>query len=98
MAKLELPHVTDEITNRSMRLLLDRVNTIDDAAIISGSILTGVVLTTSEKNVPHNLGRKPQGFIVIGISADTTVFGRSHDSNHLNLTAGASCTADIWVF
>lgn len=98
MAKLEVPHVEDELTNRVVRLLLDRINTLGDVALLSGQLVTHTFEGTSAEKVNHKLGRKPIGYIVVGTSAAATIHGRSHTTSYLELTASAICTADLWVF
>jgi len=97
-AKLEIPHNEDETLNRSLRLLLDRLNLLGDAAVVSGELVTHTFAGTSEESIPHKLGRKPRGCIPVGLSAAATIHGRSHTDRYLKLTASAVCTADFWVF
>lgn len=98
MARLELPHVEDEVVYRAFRVLLGRLNDLGDVAILSGELVTHTFSGTTEETIPHQLGRKPQGVIPVGLSAAATIHGRSHDTNYLKLTASATCTADFWVF
>lgn len=97
-AKLLLPEVEDETVSRAIRLLLDRINGIGDVAILSGEQLKDVSLTTSEKSIPHKLGRKPKGYFVTSNDTNTTVKNGTHTNKYLKLTAGAACTVDIWVY
>jgi len=96
-SKLEIPHVEDEETFRALRLMLAKLNDVGGKAILDGQVVTAA-LTTAETEVRHKLGRKPQGYVVVGLSAAATVHGRSHTAKYLKLTASATCTADLWVF
>jgi hypothetical protein len=52
--------------------------------------------------VPHKLGRRVQGYIVTGRSADATVYD-NHTSqldlnSNLSLRASAAVTVNLWVY
>jgi len=96
--KLEIHRVEEESNNRAFRILLERINDLGDASILSGELVTHTFEGTSEENVPHKLGRQPIGYITVGTSAAATIHGRSHTTRYLKLTASAVCTADFWVF
>lgn len=66
------------------------------------SILSGVLLQTGTNVVNHLLGRKLQGWRVIGINAASTLYD-SQASNQtpdltLILVSSANCTVNLEVF
>jgi hypothetical protein len=80
--------------------VIKALNPIAATALIDGLLITAD-LTTSFAPVAHKLGRKYQGWIVVGINASATVW---EDVNALNqdafisLRASAACTVKLWVF
>lgn len=88
---------------KSLDLLQNQWKSILDPivanAIVQGSQLSGIQLTTAATTFPHKLGRKQQGWFITDINAAATIF-RTGDFNTSNmvLTASAACTVDIWVY
>lgn len=91
--------------------VLDRVQSNIDGAfrrlaqmvpIVDGRLVTDVALTTSTSRIEHGLARRPQGWIVVGRSADARVWDMQNSNNlqdrYLDLRASGAVTVSIWVF
>ena len=78
------------------------IDPVLSSSIVAGSLLTGVSLVSGATVVNHKLGRKLQGWIIVGISAAATV----HDNQASNqtpdktliLVSSAAAVANLWVF
>ena len=70
---------------------------LQDGGTVEVDFVSGTVV------VPHKLGRKPRGFIVLQPQHSTYPYATAadwaaRDANFLTLTAGAAFTSDVWVF
>ena len=67
--------------------------------LVTGSQLTGIVLTTGKNVINTKLGRTAQGWVVTDINAAVTVY-RSAPFNNLTLTltSSGSATVNILVY
>lgn len=77
----------------SVEYYLNQIN----APFLRGVEITAT-LTTSAQNISHKLGRKPRGWFVISINANSNVYSTASDDRFLSLTASATCTVKLWVF
>ena len=68
--------------------------------LLNGVLLTGVELGSTATQVPHSLGREPQGWIIVNKNADANVWQSSKDLSKafVTLQASADVTVDLWVF
>lgn len=68
--------------------------------ILSGTLIKDIDLTTSALKIPHKLGRKPLGYIVVRRDAASTVYEQAEDREDLFLTlvATAAVRVSLWVF
>lgn len=59
-----------------------------------------ISLSTTPAVIPHRLTRRYNGFFVIELDDDATIFNTrgSDDDNFITLTASAPVQARIWVF
>lgn len=80
--------------------LMKGLNGITQIEILSGNLLTDISLGTAATRVPHKLGRKPLGYIVVRRNAASTVYDQveSQEEIFLNLAASASVQVSLWVF
>jgi len=65
------------------------------------SLLKGVALTTTAKNVRHGLGRPMQGYMVVRSSGPAMVSdadATSDKSNQVSMTASAATTVTLLFF
>jgi hypothetical protein len=71
-------------------------------AILDGRQIDDVALTTTAVAVPHKLGRKARGYVVVGSTVATPVAdenaGKTDLDKYVWLKAGASTTCSIWVY
>lgn len=76
-------------------------NELGKFAIFKGILLKSVGLSGVEKLVPHKLGRKYQGYIIIEMDNSATIYTGSSSfdkTKFLNLQASALVNVSIWVF
>lgn len=69
--------------------------------ILDGRLLENVVLTTTAVEVPHGLGRKPRGWILVKSGVSIIVYQTSESAYpelNLRLTASGTDVVSIWVF
>lgn len=68
--------------------------------LLNGVLLTGVELSSTATQVPHTLGREPQGWIIVNKTANANVWQSSTDlsKSFLTLTASGAVKVDLWVF
>ena len=90
----------DPETEALSQSVSDVFGQLADNPILSGQLLTGVTLKAgAETPVPHRLGRKPKGVIVVGQSAASDIHsGPSVNANIVAISSTAAVTADLWVF
>lgn len=68
--------------------------------LLDGVLLKQVKLSSSATQVSHNLGREPQGWLVVNKNANADVWQSSTNlpKSFIALTATADVTIDLWVF
>jgi hypothetical protein len=72
---------------------------LDRVPLLDGRLIENIELTTTERKIPHNLGRKPKGYLIVDTNAAATVHRSSEsDDRYLPLTSSATVTVKIWVF
>lgn len=78
------------------------LNPVIDNPIVQGHILSNVALTTGTNTINHKLGRKLQGWIVVGRNNASTIYDNqaANPNPQLNLilTASAGVTVNLYVF
>lgn len=67
--------------------------------LVNGIVVSGIALINGDTVVNHKLGRTPQGWFLIDLTASATVY-RNAAFNDLTLTLNSSAvaTAAIYVF
>ena len=93
----------DDILNKIQERVEDAFLPVSEAAIVDGSLITGVSLASGTTSiVPHNLRRRLKGWIVVGKNAAQHVYdvqsSNEDPDKFLYLTAGGTVTVDLWVF
>lgn len=72
------------------------------APVFGCPLLSGVhietTLATGTQSVAHKLGRKPQGYIIVGKSANIDVWGNTFSKANLELQSSGAVTVKIWVY
>jgi hypothetical protein len=69
--------------------------------ILDGKLLDNVVVTTTPVEVPHGLGRRPRGWLVVKSNVSVIVYQASESAYpelNLRLTASGTDVVSIWVF
>ena len=80
------------------QIILISDNSEEDKACFIAA-LKDLDLSTTELKIPHGLGRRPSGFIVLTRDAAQVIYESStSDVTFINLKAGGAVTADVWVF
>lgn len=77
------------------------VNPIASVPTLSGVLVGPVSIGTSFAPVNHGLGRQYQGWQVVRINANATVwedFAWSGQTRSISMQASAACTVYLWVF
>jgi len=90
----------DPETEALSQSVSDVFGQLADNPILNGQLLKGVTLKAgAETPVPHRLGRRPKGVIVVGQSAASDIHaGPSANADVLAISSTAAVTADLWVF
>jgi len=78
---------------------LQKLSEVIEVPILSGVLVEEIAVTTTAKKVPHKLGRRARGWIVVRNNANSVVYDNSApDGEFLDLVASAAATISIWVF
>jgi hypothetical protein len=93
----------DDVQNRFQDNVANALDPIVQQEILGGNLLRGIsILTGVDNNVPHKLGRKLLGWMLVRNRANSVVwdsqdFNLSQNST-LILNCSANTTIDLWVF
>lgn len=101
---MSLPKFHDN--NRTFQMLQNtwaaQLNPVLANPLTNGIILNNVELINGTTVVNHRLGRKLQGWLVIGLDAAATIFDNQASNQMpeltLSLTSDAACTCTLYVF
>jgi len=79
-----------------------QLNPLLSNTVINGQLLTGIALNNGVTVINHGLGRKLQGWFLVGINGAATIYD-NQDPNPspqltLSLTSSASVIVSLWVF
>jgi hypothetical protein len=78
------------------------LNPVVNSPIINGHMLSNIALANGTTVINHLLGRKLNGWIIVGIDGAATVYDNQATNQlqdlTLSLTSNAAVTAQIWVF
>lgn len=70
--------------------------------LVKGSLLNNISLINGTTVVNHKLGRKLQGWIVVGIDGAAAIYDNQASNQTpqltLSLTSNAAVTVNLWVF
>lgn len=70
--------------------------------LLDGRLVTDVALSGTTTRVEHGLSRRPQGWVVVGKSADARVWDMQSSNNlqdrYLDLRASGAVTVALWIF
>lgn len=93
--------------DRNLNLVQDNIdnafNPLTKNELLDGLIITDIDLVTGQDNIiNHKLGRKIQGWIVIGKDAAADIYDNQSSNSLPNLTlllrTTANCTINLYVF
>lgn len=88
----------DEVLNRIQAELASKLNPVLTCPILNGTLVQASLLASGAVNVNHGLGRVPQGWIVVGIDAQATVWSSGSTNKTLTLLTSADAGVTLWVF
>lgn len=76
---------------------------ITTSTIIDGRLISDIDLASGTvSKIAHKLGRKLQGWVIVGKGAAQHVYdnnsGQSDLDEYIHLTAGGTVTVNVWVF
>jgi hypothetical protein len=92
-----IPGLPQGVT-RALDALADRTETQGRAGLSDGALVS-VSLVAGANVVNHKLGRKPQGFIIVDVDADTRIWrSGAVDASSIPISSSAACSAKLWVF
>lgn len=94
--------VSDPVVQRALDSLVDTLRRVLLCPFLDGVLVANVSVSSSGyTNVPHTLGRKPRGYIVVQNSNATMLVEdeTQRTAAFLSLKSGSgSLTTDIWVY
>ena len=95
--------VTDPRIMELQYRLEETLRPVTDSSILGGILIKDVDLASgTSTKVAHKLGRKLQGWIIVGKTAAQHVYdeneGESDLDEFLHLTAGGTVTVNVWIF
>lgn len=78
------------------------INPILAAPIVNGLLLNNVSLVSGDNTINHRLGRKLQGWIVVGKNANANIYDKQSTNTMPELTlvlnSSGTLTVNLWVF
>ena len=78
------------------------LNPVVESPIVKGQLLTGIDLIVGDNSVNHKLGRKLQGWIIVGIDGLASIYDTQASNQMpnltLNLVSDGEVTVNMWVF
>jgi len=66
--------------------------------MFKGNLLKDIELSATALNVPHRLGRTPEGYLITKKNANATVWNGEMDQSIISLTASGNVTVDLWIY
>ena len=100
--RIQKINTTDRIINMVQDNIANVLEPLSSNPLMSGLILTSVVLKTGSNTVNHKLGRKLRGWFIVRQRSAASIYD-NQDSNTLNavsliLVSSANVTVDLYVF
>lgn len=87
---------------RAQTVWAQAINPALSCPLVKGQLLKDVELSNGQTVINHLLGRKLQGWFIVGIDAAATVYDSQATNQTPQLTlvlnSNAVCTANLWVF
>lgn len=71
---------------------------ISDNTLLKGRQVRDVALQTGVNVIDHRLGRQPQGWLIIDLNANATVYRSGWSDLTITLTASGPCTVSLYIF
>lgn len=79
-----------------------QINPVLANPLVNGQLLTNQVLKAGTTAINHGLGRKLQGWFLVGINGAATIYDNQANNQMpqltLSLISNVAVTASIWVF
>lgn len=87
--------------NSDLNIVQTKWKSVIDPAIsnplLSNGVLSGIVLSNGTTVIPHKLGRKLIGWMIVGINGAATIFDNQANNQTPNLTLSLTSDADVTV-
>jgi hypothetical protein len=92
----------NEELSRVQDLVGECLQPVLQAAILDGVLLKDLTLTPGANSIEHKLGRKPLGWIVVGLNASASIWdsqeANTFKTRTLALNSSANCVVTLWIF
>lgn len=93
----------DAGTDRVQEALAHALREVDACPLLHGVLISAKLRPSISEQIPHKLGRTPQGFVVVdlqGTSYGPTLRRRSWDARTITLEYGGASdlAVKVWVF
>lgn len=88
---------TDPELNKVQEYMQQALDPILGCPLLNGVQLE-VVLASGANLIAHKLGRKAQGYIIVGKSANIDVWGSTFTKANLELQSSGTVTVSLWVY
>lgn len=98
LRKLRRVYTDDRLINQIQSHVSEVLDGLRLADILEGNLVTATI-TTAGTQIPHNLGRTPQGWILVDKTDYSDVCRVSWDKTFITLVSSTvDIDATIWVF
>lgn len=89
----------DQPINRMQDNIINALQPLLTSEINYGIIIKDIILDgTNPVSVDHRLGRQPQGWFIVDITAASGIFREAWDTRTITLNASAATTISIYLF
>ena len=102
--QVQRTQLSDGPTHQQMERVRRQGNETSQVSIVQGKVVEVDLENAADTTVKHGLGRRPEGFILIGLRGATSagyILTQGRTSTALTLQAngyGATVEARLWVF
>lgn len=99
MKALEKLQTGNEVLDRIQDRIIALLNPLLRVVLTDGRLVEDVAIGIVQTSIPHGLGRKVRGWIMVSQSADARIWQSVvSDDRFLYLIASSAVSGSIWVF
>lgn len=100
---MKLLHTDDQDLQQLQGNVYEVIRPWEGVPLLSGLLLTDIVLSAAETKVAHGLGRPIQGWLIVRTNGNAVVYESSQPSANLrdrfvHLKATGNVVVTLWVF